>query len=141
MRDPKVSLGEVIAPRRMVGTGESSEQSPSQADLQTLERAAAVQYECHDCQVLVASGAYDMYSIKPLADALGTAAGKHPKVVLEASSITFAGATFLNLLILTRRATDLRVAAPTQQVQRLLEITGVDTILKVRATVEEAATC
>ncbi|MER5402922.1 STAS domain-containing protein [Streptomyces sp. NPDC002599] len=141
MRDPKATLGEVIAPRRTVDAGERSEQPPRQADLRAPDEAVVVQYECHGCRVLIASDSYDMTSIKPLADALGIAAREHPRVVLEASSITFASSTFLNLLVLTRQTTDLRMAAPTPQVQRLLEITGIDTILKVRATVEEAATC
>ncbi|MFF8277947.1 STAS domain-containing protein [Streptomyces lateritius] len=100
-----------------------------------------MQYELRDTWVVVACGSYDMDSITPLAAALDTAAGRHRKVVLDASGITFADSTLLNLLILTHRATDLRVAAPTHQVQRLLELTGVDTVLKVRATVEDAAAC
>ncbi|MEU0008002.1 STAS domain-containing protein [Streptomyces sp. NPDC006314] len=109
--------------------------------MQALERAAVVQYAWRGTWVVVARGSYDMQSITPLTDALETAARKHPKVVLDASDITFADSTLLNLLILTHQATDLRVAAPTQQVQRLLEVTGVDTILKVGATVEDAAAC
>ncbi|WP_420716723.1 STAS domain-containing protein [Streptomyces sp. CoH17] len=80
-----------------------------------------------------------MHSIEPLAVALEGAAKESPRVVLDASGIAFADSTLLNLLILTHRATDFRVASPTPQVQRLLHITGVDTVLKVLATVEEAA--
>ncbi|MBQ0912941.1 STAS domain-containing protein [Streptomyces sp. RM99] len=80
-----------------------------------------------------------MNSVEPLADALKDAAEKSPKVVLDASGITFADSTLLSLLILTHQATDFRVAAPTWQVVRLMQLTGVDAFLKVRATVEEAA--
>ncbi|MGW8063982.1 STAS domain-containing protein [Streptomyces ziwulingensis] len=65
----------------------------------------------------------------------------HAKVVLDASGITFADSVLLNLLILTHQAADLRVAAPTRQLRRLLRLTAVDSVLKVRATVEEAVTC
>ncbi|MEV4947869.1 STAS domain-containing protein [Streptomyces sp. NPDC053755] len=99
------------------------------------------QYERHGAWVVVARGSYDMDSITPLATALETAAQRHRKIVLDASGITFADSTFLNLLILTHRMTDMRVAAPTHQVQRILELTGVDTVLTVRATVEDAAGC
>ncbi|MFE1585046.1 anti-sigma factor antagonist [Streptomyces sp. NPDC058737] len=75
-----------------------------------------------------------MHSIEPSAVALEAATED-----VDASGIAFADSTLLNLLILTRQATDFRVAAPTRQVQRLLQVTGVDTVLKVRATVEEAA--
>ncbi|MER5296373.1 STAS domain-containing protein, partial [Streptomyces pharetrae] len=64
----------------------------------------------------------------------------HPKVVLDASGITFADSTLLNLLILTHQAGTLRVAAPSQQLQRLCEITAVDTVLEIRQTVDDAAT-
>ncbi|MFI8950199.1 STAS domain-containing protein [Streptomyces sp. NPDC053750] len=109
--------------------------------LQRPEQASVVLYERGGARVVGARGSYDMSSIAPLAEALDTAAKEHSKVVLDASGVTFADSTLLNLLILTHRAVDLRVAAPTQQVRRLLEITGVETILKVRATVEEAANC
>ncbi|GAA2564484.1 STAS domain-containing protein [Streptomyces fimbriatus] len=109
--------------------------------LQVLDQATVVQYECCGAWVVSARGPYDMNSITPLADALDSAAKEHRKVVLDASGITFADSTLLNLLILTHHAADLRVASPTRQVRRLLEVTGVDTVLKVRATVEEAAAC
>ncbi|MDN3261274.1 STAS domain-containing protein [Streptomyces sp. CSDS2] len=100
-----------------------------------------MQYACQDAWVVSARGSYDLHTITPLAKALDTAAKAHRKVVLDASGITFGDSTLLNVLILTHHETDLRVAAPTRQIRRLLEITGVDTILKVRATVAEAAAC
>lgn len=121
------------------GTRRSSDTHGSR--LQAMDQTMVVEYEWCGAWVVGARGAYDMNSITPLADALDTAAKEHPKVVLDASGITFADSTLLNLLILTRQATDFRVAAPQQQLTRLLELTGVDTVLSVRATVEEAAAC
>jgi anti-anti-sigma factor len=97
------------------------------------------QYERGGAWVVAARGCYDMQSIEPLADALDAAARKHPKVVLDASGVAFADSSFLNLLILTHQTGTLRVAAPPWQLQRLLEITGADTVLEIRETVEEAA--
>ncbi|MFJ4322906.1 STAS domain-containing protein [Streptomyces tricolor] len=111
------------------------------APLRIHDQAAVVQFAYGDAWVVSARGSYDMYSITPLAEALDTAAEAHRKVVLDASGITFGDSTLLNLLILTHHKADLRVAEPTQQVRRLLEITGADTLLKVRATVAEAAAC
>ncbi|MEU7560075.1 STAS domain-containing protein [Streptomyces eurythermus] len=105
------------------------------------DQAAVVQYACRDAWVVSACGSYDLHTIPPLAKALDTAAKTHRKVVLDASGITFGDSTLLNLLILTHHETDFRVAAPARQIRRLLEITGADTFLKVRATVEEAAAC
>lgn len=105
------------------------------------DETAVAQYERRGARVVDARGAYDASSIAPLAEALRVAAEECPKVVLDASAITFADSTLLNLLILTHQAVDFRVAAPTRQVLRLLQLTGVDGVLTVRETVEEAAAC
>ncbi|MGC4948774.1 STAS domain-containing protein [Streptomyces sp. DT224] len=92
-------------------------------------------------RVVAAHGSCDAQSIARLEEALTMAAWTHPKVVLDASGITFADSSLLNLLILTHRAGALRVAGPRPHLQRLLRITGLDAVLHVRATVEEAAAC
>ncbi|MFH9264865.1 MULTISPECIES: STAS domain-containing protein [unclassified Streptomyces] len=97
------------------------------------------QYEYRGAWVVAAAGEYDLGSIAPLREALHTATRQYPKVVLEASAVTFADSAFLNLLILTHRTGRLRVAAPSARVRRLLEISRVDSVLEIRRTVEEAA--
>ncbi len=111
---------------------------PEQRTGSATSGTAAERYAHREACVVVARGAYDMDSITPLADALREAARKHPKVILDASGVTFADSTFLNLLILTHQAVTLRVVAPSPQVRRLCEITGVDGLLELRATVEDA---
>lgn len=125
-----MSVGEAVA----AGQGGPAGNRPH-----ALDHAGARVYEWCGAQVVDARGFYDMSSIGPLADALVAAAAERTKVVLDASGITFADSALLNLLILTHQRTDLRVAAPPQQLIRLLQLTGVDTVLKVRETVEEAA--
>lgn len=98
-----------------------------------------VQYGLGGAWVVVARGDYDMNSMASLADALRTAAQKHARVVLDVSGVTFADSTFLNLLMRTHPMTSLRVAAPTSQLKRVLEITGADTVLDIRDGVEDAA--
>ncbi|MFF1542505.1 STAS domain-containing protein [Streptomyces sp. NPDC058291] len=102
------------------------------------DRAAVLQYERNGAWVVVAHGDYDLNSIAPLEDALVTAARKHSKVVLDVSALTFADSTFLNLLIRIHRETGMRLAGPPANLQRLLEITGADGVLDVRATVGDA---
>ncbi|MGW5433637.1 STAS domain-containing protein [Streptomyces sp. NPDC004059] len=97
-----------------------------------------MQYKQRGAWVVVAHGAYDMDSITPLANALAAAAAEYPKVVLDTSGVSFADSTFLNLLIHTHEKTTLRVVAPTPQLQRILQLTGTDALLEVRATVEDA---
>nr|WP_249416585.1 STAS domain-containing protein [Streptomyces sp. TS71-3] len=98
-----------------------------------------LQYAWQGAWVVVAYGAYDMDSIASLEEALVAAAKRNPKVVVDASGVTFADSSFLNLLIRVHRATTLRVAAPGPQLSRLFEITGTGAVLGVRATVEDAA--
>ncbi|MEV6759267.1 STAS domain-containing protein [Streptomyces sp. NPDC051105] len=100
--------------------------------------ATVVQYERDGAWVIVANGAYDLGSISPLAEALEIAAKKHPRVVVDASGLSFADSTLLNLLLRIRQLTELRVAAPARQLLRILEMTGADTVLDVRTTVEDA---
>ncbi|PPS70093.1 MULTISPECIES: STAS domain-containing protein [Streptomyces] len=127
----------VPALTRDTGAGTQPEQQAAPAS----EGAAVLQYEWRGAGVVIARGSYDVDSITPLADALAVAARKYPKVILDASGITFADSTLLNLLILTHQAGTLRVVSPSAQLQRLCEITGVDTILETRESVDDAAVC
>ncbi|MES5823325.1 STAS domain-containing protein [Streptomyces sp. RG80] len=104
----------------------------------TPEQAGVVQYERDGVWVVVAHGNYDMNSLPPLAEALQTAAPKRARVVVDAADVTFADSTFLNLLLDIHRRTELRLAAPPPHLRRVLELTGADTVLDIRATVEDA---
>ncbi|WP_409240324.1 STAS domain-containing protein [Streptomyces sp. PA5.6] len=97
------------------------------------------QYEYRGACVIVAAGEYDMGSITPLSEVLHTAAKQYPKVILDACDVTFADSTFLNLLLLTHQRGTLRLVAPSAQVRRVCEITGVDSVLDIRQTIEDAA--
>ncbi|MFJ7333059.1 STAS domain-containing protein [Streptomyces sp. NPDC101116] len=109
------------------------------AGAHTPDGAVVMQYAWRGAWVIIARGSYDMDSITPLADAMAAAVRKHPKVILDASGITFADSTLLNLLILTHQTGALRVVAPSPQLQRLCEITGVDRLLEARDSVDAAA--
>lgn len=88
--------------------------------------------------VMAARGELDQDTLAPLEEALTSAAGRYPLVVLDASSITFGDSSFLNLLLRLHQLTALRIAAPGEQLRRLFALTGVDTVLSVHASVEEA---
>ncbi|MEU9395674.1 STAS domain-containing protein [Streptomyces sp. NPDC048324] len=105
-----------------------------------LGQSGVVQYERGGAWVVIAQGDYDLDSIGRLTQALDTAAAQHKRVVLDASAVTFADSTFLNLLLNTHHRTDLRIAAPAPQLRRILEITGADTLLDIRPTVDDAVT-
>ncbi|WP_225821294.1 STAS domain-containing protein [Streptomyces naphthomycinicus] len=132
-----MSWNEDVTPR-LVGDADG-EPLPGQADGGAPDGGAVTQYGCRGAWVVVARGSYDMQSIKPLADAMDAAARNHPKVVLDASGVVFADSTLLNLLIRAHRAGTLRIVAPPPQLRRLCALTGVDTLLETRASVEAAA--
>lgn len=85
---------------------------------------------------MVARGAFDMDDIELVSDALESAAREHSPVVLDAEGITFAGSTFLTLLLRANSQTCLRVAAPSRELLQIL--TGALTLLDVHPTVTDA---
>ncbi|MGW0920375.1 STAS domain-containing protein [Streptomyces sp. NPDC002755] len=97
-----------------------------------------VQYELNGTWVFVAHGQYDLNCLGPLSEALDLAAVKQPRTVLDVSGVTFADSSFLNLLLRIHQQTNLRLVSPAPQLQRVLEITGADSILDIRASVEDA---
>ncbi|MEU8465563.1 STAS domain-containing protein [Streptomyces sp. NPDC029003] len=88
--------------------------------------------------VVAARGELDSETIGPLNETLVEAGNLHPIVVLDASAVTFADSTCLNMLLRVHRITRLRIAAPRQQLVRLLALTGADTVLDVHTTLDEA---
>ena len=132
-----VPWDEAVSPTLMSDADEKP--TPRRAIEHVPEQASVHQYERRGAWVVTAHGSFDMHTVRPLADALKAAVGRHPKVVLDASGVTFADSAFLNLLILNHQVGTLHVVSPSRQVRRLCELTGVDTILEVRRTVDDAA--
>ncbi|MFJ4866197.1 STAS domain-containing protein [Streptomyces sp. NPDC088748] len=89
-------------------------------------------------KVVTAIGDLDMDTIGPVAQALHAAAEAYDVVILDASGITFADSSFLNLLLSVHRETLFRIAAPQEQLMRLLEMTGADGVLTLVPTVAGA---
>jgi anti-anti-sigma factor len=90
--------------------------------------------------VISARGEWDMDTVPPLAEALGSAAEKYSRVVLDVTDVTFSDSTFLNLLLRINRETSLRVVGVPPQMGQVFEITGADSVLDLRDTVEGALT-
>ncbi|MFI7317092.1 STAS domain-containing protein [Streptomyces venezuelae] len=111
---------------------------PEQVTAHASDGPQVRQYEYRGACVIAAAGEYDMGSITPLSEVLHAAAKQYPKVILDASDVTFADSTFLNLIILIHQTGTLRLVAPSAQVRRVCEITGVDSVLEIRQTIEDA---
>ncbi|MFF7365448.1 STAS domain-containing protein [Streptomyces sp. NPDC008125] len=90
--------------------------------------------------VLSPRGDLDLDSLGPLTAQIDAAAAGHGAVVLDASSITFADSSFLRLVLTVHDQADLRIAAPSPAVHRLLHIVGADAFLHLHPTVEDALT-
>lgn len=86
--------------------------------------------------VVELAGDLDRDVLAGLATRLEALADRHDVVVLDAAAVTFADSDFLRLLVGMRRRTDLRVAAPSRVVSRLLRLTGVPAVVSA-ATLRE----
>ncbi|WP_133914327.1 STAS domain-containing protein [Streptomyces sp. NBC_00582] len=109
--------------------------TPHAADLPRL-----TQQELRGAWVVALHGAFDANSAPLLTEALQTGARTHSAVVVDAADVTFADSTVLNTLLTVNRTTDLRLARPAPPLRRVLELTGADTVLDIRSTVEDAVT-
>ncbi|WP_316764174.1 STAS domain-containing protein [Streptomyces herbicida] len=99
-----------------------------------------IQYKQDNAWVIAVPGNWDFSSIAPLADAMENAAREHALLVVDASAVAFADSAFLNLLLHIHHSgtTTLRLAGPPPQLQRVLQLTGADTVLDIRPTVHDA---
>lgn len=81
-----------------------------------------------------------MENLAPLRAALKTAAATPAVTVIDLSEVTFGDSTFLSTLLRAHQQIDLRLAAPTPVVRRLLNVTGADQVLHLFPTLKDATT-
>ncbi|MGW7271642.1 STAS domain-containing protein [Streptomyces sp. NPDC054864] len=98
------------------------------------------QYTRRGSWVVVVRGDLDMDSVPSLREVMERAAAALPVLVLDASGVTFADSSALNLLLLIHQASTLRIAAAPPQMLRMLRLTGADQILNLYPSMEEACT-
>lgn len=72
-----------------------------------------------------------------------TAAGGHPRIVIDLAGVSFIDSTGLGALIGALKSArqhggDLRLARPTDQAKLLLSLTALDRVMKPYASVDEA---
>ena len=91
-----------------------------------------------DCVVVRVEGELDMASASELEDAISRVVSA-PHVVIDLTSCTFLDSTGMRVITDTmREAARVSVVATDPGVLRVLEITAVDTVVSVHASVEEA---
>jgi len=96
------------------------------------------QYARSGAWVVTVRGDLDIDSLAGQRARLEATAAAVPVLVLDLAAVTFADSTFLNLLLMLCRATDLRLADVPDQVVRLLELIGADAVLRLYPTVPDA---
>ncbi|MGW1819180.1 STAS domain-containing protein [Streptomyces sp. NPDC002125] len=88
--------------------------------------------------VIAPRGDLDFDSLAPLEAEFETVLAQHDTVILDTGEITFADSTFLRLILAAHHRANLRIAAPSTPVRRLLQVVGADTILHLYPTLEDA---
>jgi anti-anti-sigma factor len=87
---------------------------------------------------VTADGELHAENLEPLRAQLLAAAAHSPAVVLDAANLTFGDSSLLRVLLEVNQRTDLRIAAPVPFVARLISMVGMDRVLRLFPTVEEA---
>ena len=103
----------------------------------------AVPAERDDTAVFALSGELDLATVDTVRAAAESACAKGLRVVLDLSGVEFCDSTGLGMIIsLFRQATsaggELLLSAPLPRIRYLLEISGVDQVVPIRDTVDEA---
>lgn len=88
--------------------------------------------------VVAPHGDFDEDTLPPLEARIKEAVNTHGGLILDAGNITFGDSTFLRLLLSTHQDADLRIAAPSPAVTRLISIVCADQVLRIHPTVEAA---
>lgn len=92
-----------------------------------------------DACVVIVRGEIDLATHEHLGEKLREAIGSGSPVVVDLSRCEFIDSSGIRALLLgDREANNFAIASPTDQVNRVLEMTGVSQALPVHASVEQA---
>ncbi|MEU7061550.1 STAS domain-containing protein [Streptomyces sp. NPDC046197] len=95
--------------------------------------------------VLTVAGELDHQTGDTLHQALDVSSVPRPRVVVDLARVTFMDSSGLNILIIAHRTLTeaggwLRLAAPGQSVQRILQLVGLETVIDCHETLQQALT-
>ncbi|WP_411118320.1 STAS domain-containing protein [Streptomyces sp. 058-1L] len=86
--------------------------------------------------VIAPHGDFYEDALPPLEAEIREAVKAHGGLILDAANITFGDSTFLRLLLATHQEADLRIAAPSPAITRLISIVGADQVLNTHPTLQ-----
>ncbi|MFD3719815.1 STAS domain-containing protein [Streptomyces sp. NPDC058674] len=92
-------------------------------------------------RIIVCRGDFDMDTLTPFTAATQEAVADEAvrRIIIDVAQVTFADSSMLNALLTTHRRGCLILAGPLQdQLARLLELTGADTVFTVTGSLEAA---
>ena len=121
------------------------ERSTSSAPTEHRPPLRVTHLQCNQALVLVVAGYVDLVTAPDLRRALDLALATSPRLmVVDLSEVRLLACAGLTVLVAAHQLADgrtcLRVAAERREARRPLELTGVDRILSVHRTCEEALT-
>ncbi|THA46195.1 anti-sigma factor antagonist [Streptomyces sp. A1136] len=96
-----------------------------------------------DTRIIVCRGDFDMDTLTPFTAATQEAVADEGvrRIIIDVAQVTFADSSMLNALLTTHRCGCLILVGPVQdQLGRLLELTGADTVLTVSDSLDTART-
>ncbi|MFD3682753.1 STAS domain-containing protein [Streptomyces sp. NPDC058613] len=94
-----------------------------------------------DTRIIVCQGDFDMDTLAPFTAATQEAVADEGvrRIIIDVAQVTFADSSMLNVLLTTHRCGCLILVGPLQdQLARLLELTGADTVFTITGSLETA---
>ncbi|MFF8366916.1 STAS domain-containing protein [Rhodococcus erythropolis] len=124
-----------MAERGMTDTGHTEQ----------VGRLSVVAAATDGIRVLTVAGEIDHHTGDQLRDTLDVTGTARPRIVIDMHQVTFMDSSGINILItayqdVTAAGGWLRLAAPTDSVQRVLQLVGADTLIDCHPTLHEALT-
>ncbi|MET7505609.1 STAS domain-containing protein [Streptomyces microflavus] len=90
--------------------------------------------------VIAPQGEFDYGTVPQLQEQIDTAVNEHGGLILDAGGITFIDSTVLTLILATHQRTHLRLANLNPRLTQVFGVYGIDNILNIYPTVDDART-
>ncbi|MFJ1958776.1 STAS domain-containing protein [Streptomyces microflavus] len=88
--------------------------------------------------VIAPQGEFDYGTVPWLQEQIDAAVNEHGGVILDAGGITFIDSTVITLILMTNQRTHLRIANPSPRLINLFGVYGIDHVLHLYPTVNDA---
>ncbi|MEU1171031.1 STAS domain-containing protein [Streptomyces microflavus] len=90
--------------------------------------------------MIAPQGEFDYGTVPWLQEQIDTAVNEHGGLILDAGGITFIDSTVLTLILATHQRTHLRLANLNPRLTQVFGVYGIDNVLNIYPTVDDART-